>query len=608
MSGSIMKWLLAIIISLLISINPCLIGRGLLRRGVQTAALPTQNETDQINKSLQEGFDRTKEIATFLLAGGKNVAESAQQAVMTGVGTMRDSLVSAKNQFDTSQKVLKSNMKSGLNWSAKLARKAVTTGIQRARDFSRTAKNRLTHLSYNLKNGVQTGAGHTKKIAAGMGSFLADQGKNIARLAGQAVGTGAEGARDFSVVAKNGLAHLMHNLKSGIQIGAGYTKEIAAGTGTFLVAQGKNIASLAGQAIGTGAGALKDSSVATKNCIGKMHTEWTPMIKAALSQTKEIAADTGSFLVAQGKNIASLTHQAASTIGDVSEYFTKSEKPVEERLVESPESLAQAKDVIADTSVLAQVQPTSQSIPIVHQGASSLEYHSGAQSYNAPQPIQIAMAPQPQAPMLMQTPAQQSSALAMQASAMAMQAQASAFMMQNQPLMIAAAPQVVQSVAPQVAQGPMYPYSPNVFTDTKGLSTQQKTNQFMQNIQQLSNTSEQDVNRLLMILDIEFDIMEQLLAGNTGQLVDELVYKRRESLKQSSPLIVRAYNLVIDLATTTGENSADPHLYHYFIRRGKRSKELNGANGKKKFLTNMMHRLEQYYQMIENMQRVVSSS
>ena len=70
-----------------------------------------------------------------------------------------------------------------------------------------------------------------------------------------------------------------------------------------------------------------------------MHTEWTPKIKAALSQTKEIAADTRSFLVAQGKNIAALAHQAVSSIGDVSKSLTKSEKSVEEHHVESTERL-----------------------------------------------------------------------------------------------------------------------------------------------------------------------------------------------------------------------------------------------------------------------------
>ncbi len=203
-----MKWLLVIIISLLISVNPCLIGRGLMRRRIQTEAPSTQNESDQIKKSLQKGLNRTKEIATFLLVEGKNVAGSAQQAVTSGIGTLRNFVVTAKNQFDTSQKVLKSNMKAGL--------------------------------------------GRTKEIAAGTGSFLVAQGKNVAGLTKQALTTGIEGARNFSGIAKSWVTHFPHDLKSGIQAGAGYTKEIAAGTGSFLVAQGKNVAGLTKQAIATG--------------------------------------------------------------------------------------------------------------------------------------------------------------------------------------------------------------------------------------------------------------------------------------------------------------------------------------------------------------------
>jgi len=315
-----MKRLLVILISLLITINPCLIGRGLLRRRIQTEAPSTQNGTDQINKSLQEGFNRTKEIATFLLAEGKNIAGSTQQAVTSGIGTLKNFVVSAKNQFNTSQKVLKSNMKSGLSWTASLAQQAVTTGIQGARDLSRATKNRLTHLPHNLKSGIQAGAGYTKEIAAGTGSFLVDQGKNIASLAQKAVSTGMGVLKDSCIATKNCLGKLHTEWTPTIKVALNQTKEIATDTGSFLVAQGKNVASLAGQAVGIGAGALKDSFVLTKQAVVTgaegardfsvvakngltycMHNLKSG-IQAGAGYTKEIATDTGSFPPAKRKD------------------------------------------------------------------------------------------------------------------------------------------------------------------------------------------------------------------------------------------------------------------------------------------------------------------
>ena len=480
----------------------------------------------------------------------------------------------------------------------------------------------------------------------------------------QAVVTGAAGARDFSVVAKNGFTHGMHNLKSGIQIGAGYTKEIAVDTGSFLIEQAKNGAGLAQQAVATGVGAVKNSCVLTKNCLGKLHTKWTPTIKAALSRTKKIAANTGSFLVAQGKNMAALAHQAASTIGEVSEYLIRSEKPVEERPAESIESFAKAKDVIAATSssvipqkhdgaslvevftadsnkvndssvvvvenqvdnsliesaskppfsqqlelesdVTNRVQSVSQSIPIVQQGASSLAYHPVPQPYSANQPMQMAMVPQQQPSMALQTPM----VLAMQASAMAMQAQASALMMQQPQQPAAPFMQPVVSYFQPVGKryaAPVVLSEPTNMSVSSAAKKQDTLNRLMADLQSIARAGEFGIQRLLWLMDLESEIMEQLLADGNGYDIEKAVQERNIAIRQSTPNVAEAYSMILELATSSDEH-ADPILYNYVVRKGRRNgPPIAQSKSRKTFLTNTMTALEHYYVMIQNMQQAFHS-
>ncbi len=227
-------------------------------------------------------------------------------------------------------------------------------------------------------------------------------------------------------------------------------------------------------------------------------------------------------------------------------------------------------------------------------------------SYSPPMPFAAQAPIQPQMhyaqPMMQPQPLYQNNggqiaacAMQMQASAMAMQAQASAMMMQaQQPAM----PMMQQSI-PQ--QQPLY-----LGQEFRGLPKKEKVHQLMQILQQLSSVSDQGIHRLLFLLDIECDIIEHLLARATGQVIERLVFDRNASLRRSNPLLKKAYDLTLDLAVDSGDSEADSRLYHYFIRRNTRSKESHTVVGKKKFLMQMMYQLEQYYQMIENMQNIVS--
>ncbi len=231
-------------------------------------------------------------------------------------------------------------------------------------------------------------------------------------------------------------------------------------------------------------------------------------------------------------------------------------------------------------------------------------YQPAAFQYQTQQvPQMMSMQQMPVAAQMYQ-PDQQMSAMAMQmqAFAMAMQAQASALMMQAQQQQFVQ-PTSVQSFP--VSNRPTY-VPPMMPMNVQGLTRQEKIKQLMQCLQQLGESGEHDAQRVLLLIDLESDIIEHLLAGNTGQMIDKVVQKRNSVLKKSNNLVSAVYNMIIDLATSSSSNDADSHLYHHFVRRSRRAKQSEGtaSQGKRKFLMRVMYVLEHYYEMIEKMQQI----
>ena len=189
-----------------------------------------------------------------------------------------------------------------------------------------------------------------------------------------------------------------------------------------------------------------------------------------------------------------------------------------------------------------------------------------------------------QAPMYQQNQNQlAATAMQLQASAMAMQAQASALMM-------------------QVQQQPMYAHTPVAQPINRELTKQEKTDQCMHCLRQVVNVGDSAVQRLLLLLDLEFEILEHLLAGNVGKHVERSVQERNSSIKTSLPQIVTAYDAILDLSTTYGSDDTGARLYHYCVRKSKDSNQNSPSHGKKKFLMRVMYELEKYYSMLEKMQ------
>jgi len=184
-------------------------------------------------------------------------------------------------------------------------------------------------------------------------------------------------------------------------------------------------------------------------------------------------------------------------------------------------------------------------------------------------------------------------AMQMQSSAMAMQAQAASLMAQAQQQQLWPQQQVVQPSLP-------------IRDQTK----QEKTAAVMQALQQVINAGEGAAQQLLLTLDHEFDILEHLLAGNRGQLVEAALKERNNLLRQSNPHVVAAYDRLMELATTYGaQDDVGGRVYHYCVRKSKQRKASSIiSRAKKQFLLHMMCVLERYYEIIEKMQQAAKIS
>ena len=185
-------------------------------------------------------------------------------------------------------------------------------------------------------------------------------------------------------------------------------------------------------------------------------------------------------------------------------------------------------------------------------------------------------------------------AMQMHSSAMAMQMQAANLMAQSQ-----------QQYMPWQQSQQVPTQLPTMREDH---TKQEKTTLGMQAIQQVINAGKGAVQQLLLVLDHEFDLLEHLLAGNTGRRVDDALRERNNAIKNSNQAVVTAYDRLMELATTYGnDDDIGGRLYHYCVRKSKRAaKSPMISPAKKKFLLHMMCVLERYYEIIEKMQRVAN--
>jgi hypothetical protein len=91
-------------------------------------------------------------------------------------------------------------------------------------------------------------------------------------------------------------------------------------------------------------------------------------------------------------------------------------------------------------------------------------------------------------------------------------------------------------------------------------------------LQQLALQGEPAVQQLLVLLDLEFDILDNLIRGNTGQIVGQAVDKRNRAIRNSDVRVVATYDSIIDLSTTYADEAKGGNLYAHYLRKGKRDR------------------------------------
>ncbi len=259
--------------------------------------------------------------------------------------------------------------------------------------------------------------------------------------------------------------------------------------------------------------------------------------------------------------------------------------------------------------------------PLIYEPPQYQEPVYGVQSsYHQP----LAMMPypyQPQQPMVQQPNQLAAYAMQLQATAMAMQAQASSMIMQSQTSM-----PVPLAYPPSVQYG--YPihsaYGAERFSNliptqdmnkplvrskvpeklkhksARPPSQKEKMRTLVMHLHDLSKKSEYDLQRLLLVLDIELDIIGQLISGKRGALIEQLLRDKKNYLDTFGPFLRSVYQLIMEMATAFDHHAIDSEMPQQSSRRTRRQKKESLHFNRRKFLYTMLGKLEQIYQLIQS--------
>ena len=222
------------------------------------------------------------------------------------------------------------------------------------------------------------------------------------------------------------------------------------------------------------------------------------------------------------------------------------------------------------------------------------------------------MISQPVAPGVAQ-PDMYSAAMQMQL-VTAMQMQATAAMMQAQAAQMPRQPVHPYSFSyPSGYRGYVGPYSlpQQALSGAPPFATSEEPHEknsrhLMGLLTQLSSDPS-EVQRLVHLINREFEIIEHLAAGHTGYTIEQAVRGRNSAVHQSSPLVDETFKLIVNLAGSSAKK-ANIRL-RYAGRRGKRTDNIviNKSKEKKQYLHSMIEALEHYYRMIREMQHALGA-
>ena len=122
----------------------------------------------------------------------------------------------------------------------------------------------------------------------------------------------------------------------------------------------------------------------------------------------------------------------------------------------------------------------------------------------------------------------------------------------------------------------------------------------LRQVRQRADFGELGMQKVLTLLDLELNIVDHLLAGETGYGIEQAMQGRNNVLHHSIPSVVQLYDMVLDLATTHAQ--LEKRLRTYAARHEKGLWRALDSGDKHAFLLHMADTLEYYYNMIQNMQ------
>jgi hypothetical protein len=589
-------------------------------RGVADSLASAKNTVGEYQSELLSkayaGFNQTTEAAangiSSLALQGKQVVTSANDSVVAAIGALRDSIGAAKDTVTEIPLELVAQVQAGLD---SIRQRAVSTAfsvIDHGRDVALATQQSVASGLDSLKESFaslsdQLMRQKTEPILLAMNKYTAPEREMVgaqstshkmkhffARAKMKLVGLKekfSHNAMQKELMQDKSLAELSRQPIQITRHGFGKTISLAQNQPKEELEKVSKPSRFRAFKLHTSSDALAPSnntvSVAKADPVSsvKKNTEkgksFTELVQQSLAAAKN--ALTGTIVVAKNES------QNMESKKDI-----KSEAPPVKR--SRIFRFFKEDEVRKPTSEL--IRPIPQSVPMQQPTSATRAHETIMQRYVAQRPTQPAQVapymPMQQMPQMQfavpqqhyNSPSmQQSYMLAMQASMMAMQAQNSILMAQAQPN------QMPFAAAPMMATPP----------SGRILSKQEKIQQVKFQLQQLALRGELALKPLLHLIDLEFDILECLLAGNTGSTVDQAVQERDAVVKTSDPQVVALYDNVMDLTTTYGEGDTGSLTYRYCIRKSKKPGECGIRKDNKKFIMGVMYELEKQYAQIEDM-------
>ncbi len=130
--------------------------------------------------------------------------------------------------------------------------------------------------------------------------------------------------------------------------------------------------------------------------------------------------------------------------------------------------------------------------------------------------------------------------------------------------------------------------------------TERELDGMLGQLKQNTYLSEMSMQKLINLIDLESDIVNLLIKHRTGYVIQKAVNSRKKVIRRTLPSVVRAYDVVLDLATMYAE--LENELRSYYARHKNDLTYALRADDKEQFLYHMLNTLEYYYQVIERMQ------